>query len=441
MAKYLWIISLLALAFMATPGFAYLKVTPNYVNLSSQANLGSNVTMLNLTFNLTDSTIVNLTQIAFSFNTTSGYTGNQTNLSVCIYNTNLSSPVGCNSSWVTSDNIIVNVGLDVSNTTNLNLLATYSIPFNTPNPLNMGLDIASNNSINLNTTSVIVNDTSFPIASNHTTVRVVSASASLSPSYVDTNAENQTFRYFIYQTSGDSFNNASIIIPPGFTLIDVINYTIIWSNNNNSTFRGCTPYCNKTGNNLTIIDAAGIKNLTVFFTANTNSIPLNSTAFNSTIDGTNVQGINTSVLGSINATVLNLISVNNISTSKNSAYVNGSDYWEFSLSVNTSATVNGKIQFRMNDWNSPSKGKNMSVFDGTRYYAFLWDDTAFANATNKINVTNNYNITNGVVLNASSGVNYVLRLRMIIPAMIQSSATPIASDWWTTYSILFRPDA
>lgn len=437
--KKLLLSLLFAMAILAAPGFAYLNITSNHVTLGSQSNLSSNVTMLNLTFNLTDNTTVNITSINFTFSsTTSGLSGNQTNLSVCVYNSsrNLTNSLGCSAAWV-ENAINLPIGYNISNEAGATFIVDYEIFYNSTYPMDIGINISTNTNIALDNASIFINST-FPIASSHTTVRVVQASANITPRYVDTNVTNQTFRYFAYSTTGDLFSKINITIPSGFTLVNVTSYTIIRFDDSPADYGSCIDSCSFTGNNIIITNSSGIKNITIYFNATTSATPQNSTAFTSTIDGTNVIGINTSISGSINTTILNLISVNNVSTSKNSAFVNGTDYWEFSLSVNTSATVNGKIQFKMNDWNSPSKGKNMSVFDGTKYYAFLWDDTAFENATNKINVTNNYNITDGVLLNATGGTKYVLRLRMIIPAMIQSSATPIASDWWTTYSMLFR---
>ncbi|MEM7816544.1 MAG: hypothetical protein QXZ20_01380, partial [Candidatus Aenigmatarchaeota archaeon] len=120
---------------------------------------------------------------------------------------------------------------------------------------------------------------------------------------------------------------------------------------------------------------------------------------------------------------------------KNIAIVNGNDYWLFNFTISMNANVSGLIQFKMNDWRSDIKNATIPIANGTgdnaTYYASMW---LSGNESNIFNVTNEYNkISDGVKLNAIENRNYTLILKMIIPR-----GTPIASDWWTTYSMLFR---
>lgn len=431
--------TIMAIAAFASPGFAFLNITSNFVNLSSQSSLGSNATMLNLTFNLSDNTTANITYINFTFGSTNTtLNANQTNLSVCVYNHSVNSTnlLGCNATWNASQTTVP-VSFNVSNETQATLLAVYEIYTNATNPMNISLNISSNSSIILDNMSILVNSSlspQFPIASNYTEVRIIRATSEISPHFVDTNITNQTFRYFVNQFTGDTFNKTIINIPPGYALTNVINYTIVRSMTNSTTVGGCVDPCFFGSNQINITDTGGIKNITVYFTANTNVTSISSKDFNSTIDGTNVYGIQTEPYsGSANVTTKPLINITNMAIIKNTAIVNGTDYWEFNLTVNVSEAILGTFHLKLSDWNSTDAGALIPLTNGSVNYATLRNNTASLNETQCINLTNSYNETNGLLINATSSSSVNLILRMVIP-----SGTPIASDWWTTYGMLMR---
>lgn len=430
---------LAAVLLMVTPAFAFLNITSNYVNMSSQTNIGSNVTMLNLTFNLTDNTTVNITNINFTFGSTNAtLNANQTNLSVCVYNNTVNSTnlLGCNATWNGSQTCVP-VAINVSNETEANILAVYEVFLNATRPMNISLNISSNSSIILDNISISVNSSlypQFPISSNYTEVRSVRASSEISPHFVDTNITNQTFRYFINQFTGDSFNKTVINLPSGYTLVNVTNYTIVRSMTNSTTVGGCVDPCFFGNNQINISDTGGIKNITVYLIANTNASSIGAREFNSTIDGTNLIGIQTEpYAGSANVTTKPLINITNVAIIKNSAIVNGTDYWEFNLTVNVSEAILGTAHFKLSEWNSSSAGAVISLTNGSVNYATLRNNTVSYNESQSINLSSSYNSTNGLAINATSSSTANFILRMVIP-----SGTPIAADWWTTYGILMR---
>ena len=163
-------------------------------------------------------------------------------------------------------------------------------------------------------------------------------------------------------------------------------------------------------------------------------------AFNSTLTGSNLTNINTDVSGT-NTTVTTkvLISIVSVNAIKSTAYLNGTDYWEFSFTINFTANTSGILQFKMTNWTDDS-GNSISLTNstGNGYYATLRNDTSFSTA-GKINVTQSYsNITSGVPFNANTLSNsYTVILRMVIPSTIST----VSSSWWATYSMLFRSSA
>lgn len=434
------IIVALAVLFSST-SFAYMNVTNNYTDLWSQSNLSSNVTMLKLTFNLSDNTTVNITRINFTFGSTNATliaNANLANLTVCVYDSlvNQSNMTGCNGTW--SGNVTsVLVGRNVTNSTNLILFVVYRINMTgVPYPTSVNISITSNSSIENDNASIYINNT-FPISSSNTEIRIVRAYASITPSFVDTNVTNQTFMYNILNLSNDSFEKLKITVPGGFALVNVINWSYVKSDTTTTSGTGCSTNCSMVGNEINISDVVGIRNVTIYFNANTNASALNSIAFNSTIEGTNVANISTTTIASsTNVTTKPLISIVNISAIKNSAFINGTDYWEFNFTLNITDAAIGMVQLKMGNWNSTALGTNLSLQNGTSgnitYYATLRGATDFA-TTNKCNLTNDYNASQGVYINSTGAVLYSAVLRMVIPL-----GTLPTNDWWTTYKILFR---
>lgn len=424
-----------AISLLATQGFAFLNITSNAVTQVSRINLTDNVTVLNLTLNLTDdNTSVAVTHITFFFNSTNtDLTGAMSNLSVCIYNsTGLTH--ACNNTWNGNQILIAlgvnSSGVNVSDISNLNLIVVYNTSSSTYYPMNASIFIMSNSSIELDGTPINISNSTFPIRSNWTEVKYVKASANVSPTYVDTNVTNQNFKYYIFSTTGDTFEMINITLPAGYSIENVSFYNITRYNNYKDNITQCIAgNCSVSGQSILINYTPGIENITVYFTANTSASPVINLAFNSTITVTDLLTNSANMSGATNVTTQGLINVTNITIVNNRASASGSDYWEFNLTVNTTTNVSGLVQFKMNNWTSFSKGANIGLVNGNTYYANLRDSS---NSTSQ-NVTNDYQITNGVSLTAVAGTLYNLTLRMIIP-----SGTVPAADWITSYKILFR---
>ena len=431
---------LAALAAVASPAFAFLNVTSNYVNLSSQSDIGSNVTMLNLSLSLSDIADVNITGINFTFGSTNAsINANETNLSVCVYNNSINQTnfLGCNGTWNGSVTTVP-VGITISNAANITLIVAYDVNRSVIQPMNVSLNISSNSSVILNDTSILVNSSlvpQFPISSNYTDVRTVRAWAEISPHFVDTNVTNQTIKYFVSSITGDPFNRTIITLPGGFSLVGVELLLINRSGGGDTNHSFCPPtYCSLSGNKITINDSAGMQNITLYFIVNTNSSNLSSMQFNSTIDGTNVNNITTEHSSDgINVTTKPMLNITNIAIIKNTAIVNGTDYWEFNLTLNVSEAITGTAHFKLADWNSTAASSAISLTNGTEYYATLRNNTELFYTEDAVNLTNSYNMAHGVFINSTASSTVNLILRMVIPI-----GTPIASDWWTTYSIIMK---
>jgi len=443
---FLLLMSVFGLYFSFPVFAATLSITSNPVNLTAYNNTGTNVTMLNLTLNLTGENSVNVANIIVTFNSTNGsLNASQTNLSVCLYNStvNSSNNLGCGTVWNVSGNVnqtnITLSNFNITNSTEKNLLIVYEVYRNATTPINISLYINDNSSITLSNSSVIIDNSTFPISSNFTQIQDLHASASISPRYVDTNVENQSFSYTINVTGNDKVNVTIINIPNGYNVTNVTNVAVAGIECYSVPVPSCTVnYADKQINVTIGASGTGTTNeIKINFTTNTSSNPVNSTAFSSVIDGGNLTGIPTDATNcSTNVTTKQLINVTNVAIMKNTAVVNGTDYWEFNFTLNISANVSGLIQFKMNPWNSSSANATLNLTNATTgnitYYASLRNESSFS-TTNKFNITNEYNITQGISLNATENNIYHVFLRMVIPL-----GTPIASDWWTTYSMLFR---
>jgi len=406
---FLLLISVFGLYFSFPVFAATLSITSNPVNLTAYNNTGTNVTMLNLTLNLTGENSVNVDNIIVTFNSTNGsLNASQTNLSVCLYNStvNSSNNLGCGTVWNVSGNVnqtnITLSNFNITNSTEKNLLIVYEVYRNVTTPINISLYINDNSSITLSNSSVIIDNSTFPISSNFTQIQDLHASASISPRYVDTNVENQTLSYLVNVTGDDQINDTKIIIPNGYTFIKLVDCQIDLNGDNVVDISSCDVSGISGGDSQINITQSVKKNgwIRVNFTANTSSTSVNSTAFNSIIDGGNLTGIPTDVTnGSTNVTTKQLINVTNVAIMKNTAVVNGTDYWEFNFTLNISANVSGLIQFKMNPWNSSSANATLNLTNATTgnitYYASLRNESSFS-TTNKFNVTNEYNITQGI---------------------------------------------
>ncbi|MBU5678446.1 MAG: hypothetical protein KQA36_00960 [Candidatus Aenigmarchaeota archaeon] len=443
---------ILLLASISGMGYsAALNVTSNKVELLSYVNTESNVTMLNLTLsrNETSNETIRITNIIINFNSTNeNLNASITNLVVCIYNStiNESQKLGCSSRWnVSSDVNRTNITISnftISNNENKTILIVYEINRSVITPINVSLFL-TNDSLITNATNITIsflngkdyNSTSRYFSSNFTQIQDLHANAKLLPRYVDTNVKEQEIVYIVNSSGKDDIKSIILEVPSNFSIVsNNIKFVITKSDNTTATFSSCTDLCKLEENKINLTSQAGIKLSIINISLNTTEDEGDFT-FNSKIYGENLSDVSTDVNGSeTKLFVKQLFNITNVGVMKNIAIVNGSDYWLFNFTIIMNANVSGLIQFKMNDWKSDSKNATIPITNGTgdnaTYYASMW---LSGNESNIFNVTNEYNINRGVRLNAIENRNYTLILKMIIPRGI-----PIASDWWTTYSMLFR---
>lgn len=433
---------------------ANLNVTSNRVDLPHYVNTGSNITMLNLTLsrNETSNETIKITNIIINFNSTNEtLNASITNLVVCIYNStiNESQKLGCSSRWNVSNDInrtnVTISNFTISNNENKTILIVYEINRSVITPINVSLFL-TNDSLITNATNItisflngqIYNQTSRYFSSNFTQIQDLHASAKLLPRYVDTNVKEQEIVYIINSSGKDDIRSIILEVPSNFSIVPSnIKFVITKSDNTTATFSSCTDLCNLNCSDIckiNITSQAGIKLSIINISLNTTKDEGNFT-FNSKIYGENLSDVSTDVNESgTTLFVRQLFNITNVGVMKNIAIVNGSDYWLFNFTIIGNANASGLLQFKMNDWRSDSKNAIIPITNGTgdnaTYYASMW---LSGNESNAFNVTNEYNINRGIRLNLTENRNYTLILKMIIP-----KGTPIASDWWTTYSMLFR---
>lgn len=428
---------------------ATLNVTSNKVDLPSYSNTGSNVTMLNLTLRYDSNETIRITHIIVTFNSTNEtINASATNLAICVYNStiNSSQKLGCSSRWNVSDNInrtnITISNFTISKNEEKTILIVYEINRSVITPINVSLFI-TNDSIIVNATNVTIsflngqtyNQTSRYFSSNFTQIRDLHASAKLLPRYVDTNVKNQEIVYIVNSTGKDHIKSIILHVPSNFSIsTNNIKFVIIKSDNTTATYTSCADLCSLEENKINLSSEAGIKLSIINISLNTTQSEGNFT-FYSKIYGENLFNVSTDANESeITLFIKQLFNISNVGVMKNAAIVNGSDYWLFNFTIIMNANASGLLQFKMNDWRSDSKNAVIPLTNGTgvntTYYASMW---LSGNESNIFNVTNEYNISSGLRLNATENRTYTLILKMIIPR-----GTPIANDWWTTYSMLFR---
>jgi hypothetical protein len=420
-------------------------VSSNKVDLPTFVNTNSSITMLNLSISSGTESIL-LKNLIVNFNSTGELNASNTNLSVCVYlsEMNSSNLLGCNSLWNVSGNVNqtnITISNLTINQTAKTMLITYRIFRNVSVPMNVSLFVL-NDSFIFNTTNLTINfvngvaynATTKYFSSNFTQIQDLHATANLLPRYADTNVKNQEIIYIINSTGKDIINSTIINLPNDLEF-EVSGYSIIKTDNTNLSDTACAGYCNKTQNEIKVsyfVNNIGIKAVTLRLKINTTTEEKNLT-INSTISGGNLSNIKTDFNEPETTLIVKqLLNVTDIGVMKNTAIVNGTDYWLFNFTVNITANVSGLIQFKMDPWRSDSKNITIPLTNGTgenkTYYASMWLST---NTSNIFNVTEEY--SSGILLNATANKSYTLILKMIIPRN-----TPIANDWWTTYSILFR---
>ena len=414
-----------------------LNVTAEDIEVPAYSNTNSYVKLLNLSLNLTGIDSVSITSINVTFNSTASINANATNLTVCAFNETFDA-ISCNSTW-SGNTTVLNMNYEVTNATERTLYIGYYINRSLVNlsvihGLNVSLYISSNESITLNDTSVLKDNTNFPLSSRFTQIQDLHAVASISPHYVDTNVKNQSFRVIVNITSYDVANKTIIYVPAEFTNINLIDCMYITGSN--QKMEGCGGGWIVSNNQIHLTDATyNIKYLRVNFTADTNQSGEFTRTFNASVSGGNLTDIpvSESSSGALNVTTKQLINNVTITSVKNTAYItsDGSDYWEFNFTVNITANVSGLLQFKMNNWYSPSKNATINLTNGTAYYAKLWKSDE---PSNTINVTTEYgDASKGISLSNFSGL-LRLTLRMYIPPTVQA----VTNDWYTLYWMLFR---
>ncbi len=406
----------LALLVLSSIVFASGNLTINGTSMApTYGNANTQIKMLNLSLNVTGD-YVNISSINFTI--ISG-TGNVS--SIEIFNSSMSSIASSSSFNTTTNktNVAFSNGLFVNSTSNATIIIALNLSSSASSLSQIALNLSSASDAALNDNVSISGNS---IQSGNTQMQNIQANASISPRYVDTSVENQTLIYTITPTGADQIKNFTLNVPIGYTIVSLV--SIIRSG---SVLVPSTDYTNVTASNSINISLVSPTNLElkINFTVNTNVSAVNPLTFNSTITGGNFTNVNTTM---VNNTVKTsqLIALNSISITKGAAIVNGTDYWEFTFSVNATENIStgGFIQFKMSDWNN-SVGQTMQVLN----YSSLR-----LNSNNTFNVTNNYNISNGISFSSITSSNPIsLILKMIIPA-----SAPISSSWFTTYNMLFR---
>lgn len=394
-------------------------MAPTYGNANSQ------IRMLNLSLNVTagDGTI-NLSVINF---TIVAGVGNVT--AIEIFNSSLSS-IASSSSFNSTTNkttVTFSSGLFVNTTLNATIIVALNLSTSATRLNTISVNISSVSDIRTTNSFDNISISGSSIQSGNTQMQSVQANASISPRFIDTSIENQTLVYTITPTGTDNIQNISIIVPVGYSIVSLVNVleggSLLASGN----------YVNVTTTNMINISLAASTplELKINFTVNSNASSINALPFNSTITGGNFSNTNTTPINT-SVKTSQLIGVNTVSITKGAAIVNGTDYWEFTYSINVTENIStgGFVQFKMADWNN-SAGQAMQLTNGTDYYSSLRLST---DVNNTFNVTNNYNISKGISFSSVTSSNPVsLILKMIIPA-----STPISASWFTTYNMIFR---
>ncbi len=404
------------------PAYINTNSTTNLLNLSLNTTVGAvNITAINVTIIGVNATNVSSVEIrnASSNGVIAGYTMNSTSNKTTV---SLSTAISVN----TSANSTILIAISMLPNATLRSGVAINISASTE----IGVDSGSNVTI-----------TNSSLQSGSVQIQDVHANATLTPLYVDTGIVNQSFIYTFTPAGRDVFSNISITIPTNYTIVNVTEVRQGSSILYNETTSIVAVASNRTTGiiNITNTAAAGFStsgDIKVNITINASAAAVTALAFNSTVTGSNLSQVLPNVTGA-NTTVATqqLVNITNVTVSRGTALANGSDFWEFNLTMNFTANVSGIVQFKLANWNNTA-GQTISLQNSTSgnitYYMSLRDS---ANSSRTMNVTNDYNLTQGLTPQSccSTTTVYTLILKMIIPAGTPSSAT-----WYTTYGILFR---
>ncbi len=413
------------------------------------ANTNTSVTALNLTFNVTQaggSGTVNITAILV--NISSATAGN---VSFVELRNSTGATLGINSTVSTDTGFLINItgGFEVTTAANKSMTIVLNVSRSATRQLNVSINITTSgiftnetgNNITFKSSSGTISNSS---VSNGVQIQDMHVNGTISPRFVDTSVENQTFAYTLGMTGTDPISSITLNIPSGYTLINLTAVEQIGTGNLTSNLFTNTTLSNQL--NITFATATA-QNFKIYFIANTSSSATATSLFNLTVTGSNMTNImpDPTSSGSMNITKQQILNVDNVAITKAVAIVNGTDYWEFNLTINYTATVStgGMIQFKLSNWTNADR-RNLSLTstsaDASGFAcsvtncATLRNDVNFS-AAGKFNLTNTYESTTKGISVSSTAANSTVTviLRMVLPL-----ATPISSTWQTTYGILFR---
>lgn len=451
----------LALALFAVmPVYAGGNITVANGTVSSNAsvagdfwNTGLNP-MLNLSFNATGNGEVNVTSILINMtgslnttNITGMFVFNDTDADAAL---DLGEPLlGSNTTLNSTFNYTVisfSTILNIPANTKRNVLVAVNISRSALRFNTTGIMITINSSIRTNNSDSLDQITISTGSINSTVKQVLDmrANATLSPRVVDTNVSQQMFVYTISPSGQEKINRTKIVVPVGYTLVDVTD-VYIGSTLQNRSFDGSVGVnqvgivLGTTEFNVTTNTGGTSSVIKINFTVNTNLTAQSSAAFASKIFS-NISFIDPDLITDTdtNVTTTQIIQIVSLGGNKTAAVMNGTDYWQFTFNINISVNVSGLIQFRMSNWSSSGGTINLTnqtppSTNNTQFFASLF----MSNDTGRVtNVTDNYNVTSGIVFNSTAdtanGVKHLV-LKMFIP-----SYAPVTSGWYSVYSMLFR---
>jgi len=460
MNKYLLLF--LILLIFVSPAFAdgKLNVTRGLLTTPAYINTQSITPVLNITFNVTntnDANEVNVSSIFFNL-TGTAYSGNVSG--IFVYNDSDNDGVIGNSDRLLGSNTVWNEtngefavmqvnftsNLTILNNTNKFIIIALNISSNAESVLTAGINISLNTSISTGNPNDFIAFPSLYINSTPSQIQDVHATGDITPNYVDTNVINQSALLTLNITGSDNFENITFTFPSSYPIVavsEVSNSTSIIYNSTlpdflNVTFGGFMINIS----NFTLGFNSADSFIKINFTINTSITAVSALKFNVSMTGSNLSGISTTetTIGSQNITTQQMINITTVTVTKSTAIVNGTDYWEFNITVNITANTSGILQFRMNNWNSTTQGYGLlnvtnetgAFVENVTYRATLRNQTA-QTGSSQLNVTTDYgNLTRGLSL-AYTGTTKTLILKMIIP-----TGMPYTNDWWSTYYILFR---
>lgn len=415
-----------------------LSIDSSSIALPTFENTKKNLTMINLTLNLSGVKAVKIESISIKLNTTSNKNANETNLVVCVFNSS-SSLINCSSNWKGNETNITFSNLVITNDTVTNLLIVAQLNENLFTPLNFSILLENNDSIALNDSGVIITG-NFPISSEFIEVHDLHANGEIRPRFVDTNVVKQKFIVIINKTGDESFDRVHILLPSILNLSNVTLYE--WGTGQDSC---SSPGCVFSGNEINIT-RSGTNYLKITFlatTINTTSVgSIEAKIYNSYLSDVDVDEKTT---GSFNVTIKNLLQIIDQNVMKGAAIINGSDYWLFNITFNLTAPVNGTFQFKMSNWTRWSNSSfSIPLVSNNYYYAWFGKNLTTIKAQGVSNsstsndrtfITNTYGQeTHGLSFSYSESP-FTIFVKMIIP---NNSSYCCYSDWFAQFWALFR---